>query len=443
VTRGGAEPSVNRQIVALAVPALGALLAEPLFLLADSAIVGHLGTVPLAGLALAGTVLTTVVGLAVFLAYGTTASVARLLGAGQPGEALRRGIDGLWLAVVIGGVVAVGVWALADPLIRLLGGDGDVRTQAVIYLRWSAPGLPGMLVVLAATGVLRGLHRTSATLWVAAAGAVVNAAANVVLVYGADLGIAGSAIGTAAVQTAMGITLAALVLGPARRAGAGLAPRWSDIGRAGLLGFPVFLRTVTLRAAVVLTVVVGATKGNVALAALQVTMNVWNLLAMGLDALAIAAQTLTAHALGRGDAAAARRLTDRLLRLGLYSGFGCAVVLIATSPVLGPLFTDDAAVIAAVAGSLWVLAVGQLPAGPVFVLDGILLGAGDGRYLAVASTINLVVYAPVLWAVAAFAPDGTVGLRWVWAGFILALMGSRVLTLGIRYRSDQWIRTGI
>ena len=439
----GRRASVNRQILGIALPALGALIAEPLFLLADSAIVGHLGTVPLAGLALAATVLTTAVGLSIFLAYGATAAVARRLGAGDRRGAVEHGVDGMWLAVLIGAALVVVLLPSGGWMVRLLGGTGDVAAQATIYLRWSALGLPGMLLVLATTGVLRGLHRTAPTLWVAVAGAVANAGLNLWFVFGLGGGIAGSAIGTALVQTAMGTLLAAVVLRSARGTDVRLAPHWRRITQVGRVGFPVFLRTLTLRAAIVLTVAVGAGKGEQALAGLQITMNLWNLVALALDAIAIAAQALTGHALGGGDAEAARALTRRMLGWGVWAGTAIGALLAVVAPFAGRLFSPDPAVVSAVGAALFVLAVGQLLSGWVFVLDGVLLGAGDGRYLAVTGLINLVSYLPALWLVDMLAPDGTPGLVWLWIGYAGVYMLSRAVTLGLRYRSDGWIVTGI
>lgn len=434
--------SVNRQILGLALPALGALIAEPLFLLADSAIVGHLGVAPLAGLALAATVLTNAVGLSVFLAYGATAAVARRLGAGDLRGALRHGVDGWWLSVVIGvGLLAV-LLPAAGPLIAMLGGSGEVARQGTVYLRWSALGLPPMLSVLACTGVLRGLQRTWPPLVVAAIGAVVNVGLNLVLVYGCGLGIAGSAIGTVVVQYLMAAALTVAVLRAAGPGGVELRPSLRRITHAGRAGFPVFLRTLTLRIAVLLTVAVGAAKGDVALAGLQVTFNLWNLLALALDAIAIAAQALTGHALGAGDAVATRTLTRRMLQWACVAGLVLGGVLAVSAPFVGRLFSPDPAVIDAVTAACLVLAAGQVLSGWVFVLDGVLLGAGDGRYLAGAGLANLVIYLPALAAVARFAPDGTPGLVWLWAVYAGVYMTARAVTLGVRYRGDRWLVVG-
>ena len=179
---------LSRRILGLAVPAFGALIAEPLFLLADTAIVGHLGTAQLAGVGVGTTVLHTATGLMIFLAYATTPAVARMIGAGNLPGAMARGRDGIWLGLLLGTVLAIVGWAAAPDLTAALGAAGDTHAHATAYLRWSLPGLPALLAVLAATGVLRGLQDTVTPLVVAGGGFAGNIALNVVLVYGAGLG---------------------------------------------------------------------------------------------------------------------------------------------------------------------------------------------------------------------------------------------------------------
>jgi putative MATE family efflux protein len=402
-------------VLALAVPALGALVAEPLFVLVDSAIVGHLGPAPLAGLALASTVLTTIVGLCVFLAYATTAAVARRLGANDEPGALRSGIDGLWLALVLGVVLGIGLWLLAPWLVGLLGAHDEAAHQAVTYLRFSAPGLPGMLAVLAATGVLRGLQDTRTPLVVAATGAVVNAGLNALLVYGVGLGIAGSGLGTATTQLAMGAWLGALVVRGARRRGVTATPTAGGLRGSARSGAPLLARTATLRAAIVLTTWVAAGLGTAALAGHQVVSAIWGLTAFALDALAIAAQALVGHALGGADVPRARALLRRTLSWGILVGLALGVLVAALSPWLVRLFSSDDEVWRAAVPALLVAAVCLPMAGYVFVLDGVLIGAGDGVFLAKAGVATLVVYVPAALAVREWAPGGAAGLAWLWS----------------------------
>ncbi|NMR20404.1 MATE family efflux transporter [Cellulomonas fimi] len=440
--RGRDARLLDRRILALAVPALGALVAEPLFVLVDSAIVGHLGTAQLAGLALASTALVTVVGLCVFLAYATTAGVARRLGAGDQRGAMTLGVDGMWLALALGVALAAATWLAAPVIASALGATPEVAPHAVAYLRWSAPGLPGMLVVLAAMGALRGLQDTRTPLWVAAGGAVVNAVLNVVLVYGVGMGIAGSGLGTAVAQVGMAAVLTRVVVRGARAAGASLAPAVGGLWSSARAGGPLFVRTLSLRLAIVLTVAVAADLGAVPLAAHQVVNAVWGLIAFALDALAIAAQALVGHSLGAGDVARTRAVLRRTLAWGVGAGVVLGVVVAASGWWLAPLFTADAEVRSAVALTLVVVGVLMPLAGWVFVLDGVLIGAGDGRYLAVVGMVTLAAYVPCALAVRAWAPDGAAGLAWLWVAFAGVFMAARAVTTGLRARGGTWMVTG-
>ncbi len=437
--------SLNRQILALAVPAFGALIAEPLFLLADSAIIGHLGTAQLAGVGISATVVQTVVGLMVFLAYSTTPAVARHLGGGRLKQALEVGRDGLWTAAGLGVVLATAGILAGRPLLQALGARGEVLEHATSYFVWSMPGLLAMLVVLATMGVLRGLQDTKTPLIIAGIGAAVNAGLNFLLVYGADLGVAGAAMGTSITQWGMAIAYLVLLGKQFRRENVRLTTGWRGVRGHLTVGSWLMLRTLSLRAAILATVVVATAQGAENLAAYQLTMTVFNFLAFALDALAIAAQALLGKELGARDLDqqverdGVRHLMHRLIRWGL--GFGVVTGLIVgfVGPHLGFLFTQSEGVQYLFGIALIVVAVGQPLAAYVFVLDGVLIGAGDARYLALAGLINIVVYAPLLWAVMHFAGGGTSGMAWLWIAYAGGYIGARALTLGWRIRSDRWM----
>jgi putative MATE family efflux protein len=432
----------DREILALAVPAFGALVAEPLFLLADSAIVGRLGTVPLAGLGIAAAVLSAAVNLFVFLAYGTTAAVARRIGAGDRAGAVAQGIDGMWLALLLGTATGLVGWPASRWVLSLFHTSPQVTDQAVTYLRGSLPGLPAMLVVLAATGVLRGLQDTRTPLAVAATGAAVNAGLNLLLVHGVGLGIAGSALGTATTQLGMAVALVTVVVGGARRLGAPLRPDLAGVIASGRSGVPLLVRTLALRAALLATTDAAAAQSAVGLAAYQVSSTLWTLLALSLDALAIAGQALTGQALGAGDRAGARRATRRMLVWGVCGGAVLGAALLAGRGLLAPLFTADPAVRRALAAALVVVALAQPLCGYVFVLDGVLIGAGDGAFLAVAGVVQVLLYLPLTVAVVRLAPHGTTGLVWLWVAFTGGYMFFRAVFLGLRERSEAWLVTG-
>ena len=303
-------------------PAFGALIAEPLFLFADSVIVGRLGTAPLGGLGVASQALTTLVGISIFLAYGTTAAVARQIGAGHRVAAIRQGVDGLWLAGIIGAVVLAAGWPLAPQIVHAFGGSPGVSAEAAIYLRISLLGAPSMLVVLAGTGVLRGLQDTRTPLTVAVAANVVNVALNAFLVLGLHWGIAGSAWGTVCAQTAGAAAYLAMVGRGARRAGVGFAPDLTGLRAAAVTGVSLIVRTIALQAVLIVVTAVAARQGTAAIAAHQIAFRAWILLAYALDAIAIAGQAITGRYLGAGDVAGARAATNRMIGWGVVYGAG-------------------------------------------------------------------------------------------------------------------------
>ena len=433
---------MDRQILRLAVPAFGALVAEPLFLLADAAMVGRLGVVPLAGLGLAGAVLQTIIGLMVFLAYNTTPAVARWLGAGDRRRALAVGIDGLWFALGLGVLLALaGGWAAPWP-VAALGAPAGVGAVAVTYLRLSMAGMPAMLLVFAASGLLRGLQDTRTPLWVAGGGFAANIALNYVFIYALGLGVAGSAIGSVLAQWAMVLAYLVVIGRHARRAGVRPWPR-----RAGWLpglaaGGWLFLRTLSLRAAMLLAVYVATALGAPQLAAFQIVLTLFATLAFALDALAIAAQALVGRYLGAGELERVRAVRRRCLQWGVQAGMLLGALVLACSAVLGRAFTPAAEVLALLPPSLALLGVSVPLGAVVWVLDGVLIGAGDFRYLAGAGVVNLAVFAPLAWAVRLAMPPGAAGLGWLVAAFVLGFLGARAVTLGLRMRHDRWMVAG-
>ena len=441
---GGGRRRLDAEILRLAVPAFLALVAEPLFLLADSAVVGHLGTPPLAALGIASAVLGTLVSLCIFLAYGTTASVARQVGAGATRTALAQGVDGLWLATAVGSVATAVLLPLAPQVVNLFGASAQVTDLTLDYLRVALLGTVPLLLMLAATGVLRGLQDTRTPLVVAVAGNLANVVLNVVLVYGLGplpaLGIAGSAVGTVLAQAGSAAALVVVVLGAARREEAPLSPDLRGIRRAGRAGVPLIVRTLMLRASLLVMTYSAARLGATDLATMQLALTVWTFLAFSLDAVAIAAQAITGRYLGAADAAGTRAVTRRMEQWGWASGVLTGLGLAAISPFLGRAFTSDPAVLDLLVPVLLVAAVAQPVAGIVFVLDGVLIGAGDAVYLAAAQVVSIALFAPAAYAVLAVGPEP--GLVWLWAAFGLFFMGARAVTLVTRAHTDRWLRLG-
>ncbi|MFF1693629.1 MATE family efflux transporter [Streptomyces sp. NPDC058257] len=427
----------DREIIALAVPAFGALVAEPLFVMADSAIVGHLGTAQLAGLGVASALLTTAVSVFVFLAYATTAAVARRVGAGDLQSAIRQGMDGIWLASLLGAAVIAVVLPTAPALVDLFGASDTAAPYAITYLRISSLGIPAMLIVLASTGVLRGLQDTKTPLYVAIGGFVANGVLNVGLVYGAGLGIAGSAWGTVIAQWAMAAVYLFVVVRGARRHGASLRPDAAGIRACAQAGAPLLVRTLSLRAILMIATAVAARLGDADVAAHQIILSLWSLLAFALDAIAIAGQAIIGRYLGANDPQGARDACRRMVQWGIGSGVLLGVLVVLARPLFIPLFSSDSVVQDAALPALVVVAVAQPVCGIVYVLDGVLMGAGDGPYLARAMLATLAVFAPV----ALLVPTLGGGLTAVWGAMTL-MMTVRMVTLWLRTRSGHWIVTG-
>lgn len=427
----------DREILALAVPAFGALVAEPAFLLADSIIVGRLGTVPLGALGVAGQALNTLVNLCIFLAYGTTAAVARQLGAGRTRAALRQGIDGVWLALLIGIAIA-GIGSLVAPdIIALFGAPRAVAGDARDYLRISLLGIPSMLIVLAGTGVLRGLQNTKVPLLVAVGQNALNITLNAVFVLILHGGIAGSAWGTVLAQTAGACCYLMMIAKGAMRYGVPLAPDLTGLRAAATAGVALLIRTLGMRVVLVVATALAARMGTQAIAAHQVASNIWAFLTFALDALAIAGQAITGRYLGAGDAAGARRATARITGWGIGCGAVFALAVAVLAPVLPGLFSADRRVQVLLTAVLLVVAATQPVSGVVFVLDGVLIGAGDQRYLAVASVLTMIGYLVAAGTVIAIG-GGLVAL-WLANACWMVL---RLVALGPRARGDRWLILG-
>ena len=424
----------DREILALALPALGALAAEPTYVLVDTAIVGHLGTPQLAALALAATLLSTGVTLFNFLTYGTTARVARLHGAGEAAAAGRLGSQALWLSVALGAGLLVLILALAGPAVAAMGGEGETAEMAVAYLRISALGVPFAMVALAGQGFLRGVGNLRTPLVILVAANAANAALEVLFVYGFGWGLAGSAWGTVVAQVGMGLAFVYwLLLAPAdsRR------PSWRTMRPLLRVGGDIAVRTGALLLSFMLASAVVARMGEASLAAHQIAFGLFVFLALVLDAIAIAGQILVGRMLGAGDAEAAHAAARRMIFWSVVVGFAFCAALLAGTGAIPRLFTGDPGVVER-ATVLWPLFALMQPVGAaVFALDGVLIGASDTRFLKWSMVVSLLVFAPLV--LAALLLD--LGVMGVWIS-LNALMLVRLLTCGARFRGRRWAVLG-
>jgi putative MATE family efflux protein len=432
--RQGRLDPVDRRILALAIPALGTLAVEPLYVLADTAIVGHLGTTPLAALALAGTVLNTVLWACNFLQWGTTARVAFLTGREDRAGAASSAAQALWLGIALGVLAAVGVAALARPLAAALGGTGAIQDQAVTYLRISAIAMPAVLIAVVGQGHLRGLSDTRTPFLVVLVANVVNVVLELLFVYAFHWGIAGSAWGTVIAQ----LLAAAWFLGIIGRlvsgAGARLRPIVAEMRLLLGVGGHLVIRTGALLAALAIATAVAARVGPATLAAHQIAYQMFIFLALVMDALALSVQAIVGTQLGATDVDDARTTSRRALRLGFMAATALCIAVVVTSPLLPHVFTSDPDVVDKATIALVFLGVMQLPGAPTFVLDGVLMGGADFAYVKWVTVLSLFVFLPFAGAVLAWH---SLGITVLWSG-LLVWMISRAWLNWRRFRGPHW-----
>jgi putative MATE family efflux protein len=424
----------DRDIVRLALPALGALAAEPLYVLADTAIVGHLGRPQIAALGLAGTVLSGAFSIFNFLTYGTTAVVARASGAGQHERAARLAAQALWASLGIGFGLLVLSEALAEPLLAGLGGHGQSGHFALVYFRIAAIGLPAALVALAGQGYLRGVSNLRRPLEIVVAANVLNLVLEIVFVYVFHWGISGSAAGTAIAQAAMGVAFVVELLRP--HAGS-RRPSLAQMRPMLRIGSQLFVRTTALYASFLVAASVLARMGDAELGAHQIAFQLYIFIALILDAVAIAGQVIVGRTLGAGDAVGAYGAATRMITWSVAIGTAVAIVLAPLQHTLPRAFTGDPDVLHQ-AALLWpFLAAMQPLAGAAFALDGILIGAGDTRFL----MWSMLAASAVFIAIAALSLALGWGIVGVWAG-LDALLVARLALLGPRFVGRRWLVIG-
>jgi putative MATE family efflux protein len=439
---GPAAPTATgRRIAGLALPALGVLAAEPIYLLFDIAIVGRLGALPLAGLAIGGLILATLSSQMTFLSYGTTARSARFFGAGDRPSAVGEGLQATWLALGLGALIVIVVQAAAVPLVSALAGaseGGEIADEALPWVRIAIFGVPAILISAAGNGWMRGVQDTVRPLRYVVTGFALSAVLCPLLVYGwlgmPRLGLEGSAVANLIGQWLAALFfLRALVV---ERVSWRIEP--TVLREQVVLGRDLLLRTLAFQACFVSAGAVAARFGAAAVAAHQVVLQLWNFLALVLDSLAIAAQSLVGAALGAGQLSHAKSVAWRVTIFStLASGLLAGVFAVGAS-VIPSVFTDDRSVLDAI-GIPWWFMVAQLPvAGIVFALDGVLLGAGDAKFMRNATLISaLVGFLPLIWLSLAYGW----GLLGIWAG-LSTFMVLRLVFVGWRAFSGRWLVPG-
>jgi len=425
--------AIDRRIIGLTIPAVATIAADPLYELTDTAILGHLGAGALGGAAVASTLLLNGYAAFIFLLYGTTSIVARLRGAGHPAEAAQHSIGALWVAGTAGAAIGLALWPIAPTVLRWAGATGPVIDAALTYFRISLWGLPAFFIVMAGAGARRGVQDLRTPLAITLAAVSINLVLEVVLVVGMGYGVGASAATTVVAKWAAALAYVALVVRDARSQGASIRPTRAAIRAVSGAGVPLLIRTVALRAALTLAIAVAGRMGEVDLSAYAIAFGVSSTVAYLCEGLEVAAHTLVGTALGAGDEPAAAAIARRVVRFGAILGVGAMAMVALVAPWLPHLFTPDDAIRSATSGSLRWVALMQPVAAVSFALDGVLIGAGDLRFLAIAMPVATGVFA----ALAAIVAVSGAGLWALWAALI-AFMAMRALLLGHRLAGNRW-----
>ena len=417
---------------------MAALAAEPLYELTDTAVLGHLGTATLAGATIATSILVTASAVFIFLMFGTTANVARLRGAGRDDDATIQGIQGMWLGAAVGLVTALVIWPFGTTLISAWGAHGRSAHVAHTYFSLSLLGFPAFLMVMAGIGYVRGGGDTRTPLIIAIVTVVLNLVGEVVAIYGLGFGVGASALTTVVAKWIGALAYFVLIRRDARRRRLSLRPRRAALRQLSATGWPIFVRTAALRVTISFSVAIACSLGSVPVAAYGLAFGIWSFLAYLVEGLEISGQVLVGRALGAGDEAAARLAGRRILRMAVMLGLSVGVLVAATSSVVPHLFSSDPAVLAAGTMSLWWVAAMQPVNAVAFSLDGILLGAGDLRFLAWAMVGVAAAVAPI--GVAIMWLDGPLWTVWL---LMAVFMAGRMVSLLARFHGRRWVNLGL
>ncbi len=428
----------DRAIISLALPAFGALVAEPIYILTDTAFMGHVGTDSLAALAIASAVILSAHSALIFLAYGTTGIVGRLLGSGKHKEAAGQGIQALWLAVILGIITSVILLFFGRTFISLFHPEAAVESLALTYLRISLIGFTCQLVALAGTGYLRGTKDTKTPLVIAICGALTNLLLEIIFVFYFDLGITGSALSTVIAQWLSAFLYLSAIRSSTKELGLSFRPNFRSLAVYARIGFQLFIRTAALRSSLLIAAALASRLGTTEVASHQIGLEIWSLFALTLDAIAIAGQALVANALGAEDFKTARNASNRMVGMNIQAGLVFGTALLVFNNQLPYVFTRDLEVVQLSSFILVFVAIAQPLNGLVFALDGIFMGAGDFSFLAKAMVGAFVIFVVIAAAINKY----DLGLGWLWSAItILTIL--RAIPLCIRFKGNTWLKSSL
>lgn len=332
---------------------------------------------------------------------------------------------------------------LARPLCTAMGAQGSVLHNAVDYVRAVVFGIPGMLLVYAANGIFRGLQKVRITLIAAMVGAILNTLLDLLFILGFGWGVFGSGVATLISQWFMAVVLIVPSVLWTRAEGARLRPRLSGVLNSAGDGAVLFLRTLALRACLVANVVLATHMGVEVLAAYQVVNSSWNFVLNMLDAIGIAGQTLVAAQIGARKEDEVMRLTRIAGKAGLCGGTVIGIGLMIAGWCASPLFSQSTEIQHLLTVGMMVVGVTLPLAGWMWAVDGILIGAGDYRYLALTCAATAAIYVPCLatigWICDAMLASSALRMALLWLAVNLLFVGLRAIFNGFRIGTSAWL----
>jgi putative MATE family efflux protein len=431
-----------KDILRLAIPAMLAIASEPVFILADTAMIGRLGVEPLAARAIGSALIGGIYWIFAFLIFGTTTLVGYHRGTGETEVCGEICVHAIFLAAIGGMTVAVLGILFAPQLYLWMGAGPDVLREGAAYFRIRIAGTPFTFLLFACVGFLRGIQDTRTPMLIAFAVNGLNVVLDYLLIYGAlgfpALGLKGAAVAMLVSQILAGGICLGILFFSSYTTQYRLT-RWRLDTRRLLslsrIGHDLAVRTGALRFSLVFATGAVARMGTAVLSSHEIALQLFLLSSDTIDGIAVAGQTLAAKHLGENRPDTAYRMGKTLILCGCIAGLIFGVAYFLLKPSLIALFTRSPEVVRILGVAIFVLlALFQPVNGVVFASDGFLLGVHDTRYLMWAMLIGaLGIFVPIAWLSLHFGW----GLLGVWIGLSL-LMAWRLATNLYRFFSKRW-----
>lgn len=431
------EQSVNKQILSLALPTLGFIVISPLLLAIDTAFVGRLGTIPLASLSIATIILNTSFSIFIFLSYGTASKVGKNFGSGNISQAYYYGLQSIWLALLIGIFTCCFLYFYSYQILLFLGVSNQVALLAQTYILVSLPGLFAIIISLACVGLLRGMLDSVTPLIFSAIGAIINVILTAIFILLFNWGLTGAGIATSISEIIILIGLLTVIVNKAKNYKINFWPS-KFIFTTLFQNIPLLIRSLTLNASFIAVGIVVSSLGTVNIASHQIIYTINVCIILLLDSFAIASQSLIAVEMGKQNREQLIILTKKCFNFNTIMAVILGIALCIFAPYLPLIFTADTVLHSNVVFPIILIGIFLPAISFAFIGDGVLIGAGDTIYLAVAGVINFLIYSIVLSIIYSYFSN-THGLLALWVCMLSIFYGGRAIANTYRLFSYKWI----